>query len=87
MKLLKYFRIDKLLENTLKKKDFANGMAVGRIIGFVQGANAVIDEISPIVSKLLRDGLPEARKLMNVIKKSKKIKKLGLMLSNLSKEH
>lgn len=34
MKALNNLGIDKLLENALKKKDFAEGFTIGRAIGF-----------------------------------------------------
>lgn len=75
MKALKNLGIDKLLENALKKKDFAEGFTIGRAIGLVQGANAVADKISPIVAKLLRNGSPEGGQLMNIIKEVRKLGK------------
>lgn len=75
MKALKNLGIDKLLENVLKKKDFAEGFTIGRAIGLVQGANAVADKMSPIVAKLLRNGSPEGGQLMNIIKEVRKLGK------------
>ncbi|MGB7472958.1 hypothetical protein [Trichococcus sp.] len=75
MKALKNLGIDKLLENALKKKDFAEGFTIGRAIGLVQGANALADKISPIVAKLLRNGSPEGGQLMNIIKEVRKLGK------------
>lgn len=75
MKALKNLGIDKLLENALKKKDFAEGFTIGRAIGLVQGANAVADKISPIVAKLLRNGSPEGGQLMNIIKEVRRLGK------------
>ena len=75
MKALNNLGIDKLLENALKKKDFAEGFTIGRAIGLVQGANAVADKISPIASKLLRNGSPEGGQLMNIIKEVRRLGK------------
>ena len=75
MKALNNLGIDKLLENVLKKKDFAEGFTIGRAIGLVQGANAVADKISPIVAKLLRNGSPEGGQLMNIIKEVRRLGK------------
>lgn len=75
MKALNNLGIDKLLENALKKKDFAEGFTIGRAIGLVQGANAVADKISPIVAKLLRNGSPEGGQLMNIIKEVRRLGK------------
>lgn len=75
MNALKNLGIDKLLENALKKKDFAEGFTIGRAIGLVQGANAVADKMSPIVAKLLRNGSPEGGQLMNIIKEVRKLGK------------
>ena len=75
MKALNNLGIDKLLENALKNKDFAEGFTIGRAIGLVQGANAVADKISPIVAKLLRNGSPEGGQLMNIIKEVRRLGK------------
>lgn len=41
---------------------------------FAEGANVVADEIAPIASDLLRKGSSEGGKLMNTVKKTRKLK-------------
>ena len=75
MKALKNLGIDKLLENVLKKKDFAEGFSIGLAIGFVHGVNDFANKIAPLASKLLRNGSPEGGQLMNIIKEVRKLGK------------
>lgn len=66
MSALKNFGLDKLIENVVKE--------IGPKF-FAEGANAVADKMAPHAAKLLKNGVAEGGKMMNVIKEVRKLKR------------